>query len=237
MDRITNGFGNNLTTARACSRCASRVYVRHTSTSFLRFVGGELHAWTPSHIGNAAGDGFVAGDLHSLNVEFFKGDELVCIDPFAGCLVRVVWATVGSTSVGVWQGTHNLASFWTTLRELFFLTLQASNVFGVSAHPTLTINLVTMAEIGECRQAKIDTNNLSGWRQRLGFTRTRKASVAGADRFALDRQGLNLSTDFWDTETTKVAETCTCGSASHIAPVRVEAEFCNSFATSAVQPV
>jgi hypothetical protein len=109
--------------------------------------------------------------------------------------VRVVCATVGGTSVGVLPGTHNLASFWTILRELFFLTLQAGNVFGISAHPALTINLVTMAQIGECRQAKIDTNNLSGWRQRLGSIRTGKASVAVADRIALDRQRLHLSTD------------------------------------------
>ncbi len=106
MDTYRQVFGNNDATTGACLRCASWVDPRDTPTSVCSFVGSELHELTPGHIRYAACDVLVAcrcascGSDHILNVEFFKGNELVLIDQLARFLMgkvtaaAIVWAVI-----------------------------------------------------------------------------------------------------------------------------------------------
>lgn len=199
MDTNLNVFGNNRTTTGAFLRCASWVNVHHSPTSFFRFVGGELHELTPSYIRNAPADCLVSVDLHILDVELFKGDELVFVDQFARFLMSKVCATVSGTLVGVAQSMNNFAAFGRVpigcLCKAFFLALQSGNVVLVYLHPALAVNLVAVAEVGKGGQSQVDTNNIMVGRQWVVGTFAREAGIEVTNGVALNCQRLDVGTD------------------------------------------
>lgn len=195
MDTHRQVFGNNRTTTGACLRSAAWVDLHYHPTSVCSFVGGELYELTPCNIRNAPANCLVAVDLHILNVEFLKSDELVFIHQLARFLVSEVVASIRRSFIGVTKGFDDLASCCATFGKLFLLALQSGNVASILLHPALAINLVAIAEIGKGRQAQIDTNNVGCWFKRCRFTLTGKASVPVANRITLNGQGLNVGTD------------------------------------------
>ena len=199
MDTYRQVFGNNRATTGACLRSASWVNQRHPSTSVFSFVGGELHELTPSHVRNAPADRLrpmgTRVDLHLLNVEFFKSNELIFIHQFTRFLVCEVVAPIRRTLVGMTQGVNNLAPLGATFGKLLFLALQSGNVVGILLHPTLAFDLVTITEVGKGGQTQVNTDNVMiGW-QWLWLTFTGETSVPVANRITLNGQGLNVSTD------------------------------------------
>ena len=184
MDTHRQVFGNNHATTGAFLRGAAWVNQCHTPTSVCSFVGGELHEFSPSNIGNAAADGLVSVNLHILNVKFFKGNELVFIHQLTRFLVSEVIAPIRRSFVGVTKGFNDLAARCTTFCKALFLALQSGNVGGVYLHPTLAVNLFAIAEIGKGGQAKVDTNHVVIGGQRRGRSFAREASIEVTNRVA-----------------------------------------------------
>ena len=195
MDTHSYVFGNDDATPGAFLRRAAWVNECNTPTSVCSFVGSELHELTPSNIRNAAANCLVPVGLHILDVEFFKGNELVFIHQLARFLMGKVIAPIGGSFVGMTQCLNDLTALSAALGELLFLTLQAGNVSGVFLHPALAVNLFAIAEIGKGRQAKVNTDNVVISRQRLNVALTREASVEVANRVTLDSQGFDVGAD------------------------------------------
>lgn len=195
MDTYCYVFGNNNTTTGAVLRCTSGINQCYHPTSVCSFVGGEPHELTPGYVRNAPADRLVAVDLHILDVEFFKSDELVFIYQFARFLVSEIVAPIGRTFVGMAKGVNHLAPFGATLSKAFFLSLQSGDVCGILLHPSLALNLVPVAEIGKGHQAKVNPDNVGRRLQWLGFTFAGEASVEVSDCIALDGQGFDVGAD------------------------------------------
>src|SRR5687767_1948771 len=115
MDTHFNSFGDNRMTFGAFLRRAAWANECKTPTSVCSFVGGELHKFTPSDIGNATSVALVIRGLHILDVEIFKGNELVLIHQLARCLMSKVIASIGRPFVGVTKRLDNLTPLCTTL--------------------------------------------------------------------------------------------------------------------------
>lgn len=186
-------FRDNLATTSTHLRCAPGVNQYHSPRSFFRFRLTELYKFTPGRIGYAPVDGLVAVLLHVLNVQVFKGNELVFIDQLSTFLMREVVAPVRLALVGMTKGVHGLAAFLATFSELFFLSLQPGDVFGVSLHPTLALDLLTIRKVGKGRQAQVKPHNLVSWRQRFGFHNAAKAGIPVADTVTANSQSLTLA--------------------------------------------
>ena len=186
-------FGNNSTAARACLRCAPGVNEHHQPTSMRSFVGGELHELTPGYIRYTAADGLAPIDLHALNVQVFKGNELVLIDQLARLLVRKVFAPVGRTFVGMAKGTNYLAALRTAFGKLLLLALQAGNIPLVLFHPTLAGNLLAVTQESKGGQAKVHTDNVRSRFKRLGLNFAGETRIPVANTISPDRQCLALA--------------------------------------------
>src|SRR5690349_20888287 len=99
MDAYRRVFSHKRMTTAADLRSTLGVNLHHDSTSICSVVERALHKLIPSDIRNAAVGcplgALVSIGLHSLNVQFFQSNQLICINQFARCLVREVTAAIG----------------------------------------------------------------------------------------------------------------------------------------------
>ncbi len=142
-------FGNHFTATAAHLRCVLGINQHHTSTSAFRLVRGELHKLIPGHIRDATVDDRISLRLHPRNIQILKGDELIGIDQLAAFLMGEILSSVGLPLVGMLQGMNHFLALRAAFRKLFFLALQACNVFRIVFHPTLARDFVAIREHGE----------------------------------------------------------------------------------------
>jgi hypothetical protein len=135
-------------------------------------------------------DSLVAVDLHPLNVQVLKGDELIMIDEFARLLMGEVATPMGRTLIGMAKGMNDLASLFAAFGKAFLLALQAGNVFGISLHPALTVNLAAITHGGKGGQSQVNSDNVWCWFEKSWFCLTRETGIPIAGAITLNGQSL-----------------------------------------------
>ena len=133
----TQVFGNDFTTTGTFLRRAARVDQYHRATSVFSFVRAILYELSPRHVRDVTIDNGFSIRQHVLNVQLFKGYELIRVDQLTACLMGEVGAAVGRPLIGVLQSVNDLAAFSAADEVLFLLALQPGNVRRVPFHPAL----------------------------------------------------------------------------------------------------
>lgn len=184
---------NHLATSGAQLGGIPGVNSNDLTTSFYRFVRGELYELTPGHICDTPVDRVVPMGLQALDVQILEGDELIRVDQLPTFLVCEILAPVGLPLIGVLQGMHRLLPFGTAQREFFLLALQAGDVFCIRFHPALALDFGAIRKDRKRRQPQVDPNHLVVSWKWFFFHFTGETGIPIAKRVTPEGQGFDCS--------------------------------------------
>lgn len=195
MNTVRQAFRNHRMAMGALLGGVAWVNPYDSPTSLFSFVGDVLYQLVPGSITDALVQATIGPVLHVLDVQVFKGDDLIDIHKFSTQLVGDVSTLVGYALVDVLHDSLGLASCRCALLAPGESALRLGQCLFCLAKEAGGVHRSAGREGGEVGQPNVNTDNVRRRLKRLRFHFYREASVPVAEHIPFDGKRLNLAFD------------------------------------------
>ncbi len=193
MDTIRQRLLNKLPASRTSLARVIGINEYHGSAGACCLVGREVHELSPGYVSNAFSDSFKSAFSHLLNIQFFKRNDLVCVDKFPGKFMRKILTFVGDTTM---DACNYFATFL-PYRRIFFgftqLSLSFCKFLFFGSEKSGVLNLFAIGKGSKRRKPDIDAHYGINFGQRLRYHLARERGIPFSSGISTNCQGFHGS--------------------------------------------